>query len=472
MSKDLDRRQFLYGMMVTGGAAMLEKSAAWAQGRTEKAPLPRPRFYWGVGIENCWIAQTDPVKDGKRRLLDVFLQMRHDEKWKADLDLAAEVGVNAIRYSVPWYKAEPKPGVYDWSWIDKPVEYLVNKLKIIPIMDLIHYGTPAWMADGVIDDRFPEAIGKYASALAAHFKGLVNHYSPHNEPGLTCLFCGLTGRWPPYHQKIESWVKIGVRVAKGMTLEAQAIREAIPDVVIVSVDPWFVGSINNFLPASAKDGGAQASEVQPAAAVYPASLAYGKLGPKHPFTDFLTSHGAQAEEIAWFQKHAQLPDILGYNYYPDIFNFAKDGDYTRKGTVPLEQAAHEAAGYVKQGLKTAQAYFKLPVYLTETSAGLKDSAKVAYIQALYDMVQELRRENVPMVGINWWPLFNTIQWDYREKPDNPLVDFIYPGGWNNGLYVIQPQPDGDLKRVKTPAADAYHDVIQRDLGTREGGKKP
>ena len=41
------------------------------------------------------------------------------------------------------------------------------------------------------------------------------------------------------------------------------------------------------------------------------------------------------------------------------------------------------------------------------------------------------------MGVNWWPLFETIQWDYRDKPDKPLVDFIYPGGWNNGLYKIQ-----------------------------------
>ena len=88
--------------------------------------------------------------------------MKHYEHWKQDLQLARDVGVNCIRYSVPWYKAEPKPGVYDWSWIDKPIDNLVNKLKIIPIMDLIHYGTPAWMEDGVIDDRYPEALGAYA----------------------------------------------------------------------------------------------------------------------------------------------------------------------------------------------------------------------------------------------------------------------------------------------------------------------
>ncbi len=98
----MKRRDFLSGL----AAAMACGSRVLAESKRVKAPLASPPFYWGVGIENCWMAQTDPDCDGNRRLLDVFLQMQHYEKWKPDLDLAAEVGVNAIRYSVPWYKAE------------------------------------------------------------------------------------------------------------------------------------------------------------------------------------------------------------------------------------------------------------------------------------------------------------------------------------------------------------------------------
>ncbi|KKK49425.1 hypothetical protein LCGC14_3135190, partial [marine sediment metagenome] len=118
----MNRRDFLSGL-ASATATMACGSRVLAQPKQQKAPLARPPFYWGVGIENCWMAQTDPARDDNRRLLDVFLQMQHYEKWKPDLDLAAEVGVNSIRYSVPWYKAEPKPGVYDWSWIDGPIEY-------------------------------------------------------------------------------------------------------------------------------------------------------------------------------------------------------------------------------------------------------------------------------------------------------------------------------------------------------------
>ena len=300
---------------------------------------------------------------------------------------------------------------------------------------------------------------------------MVNHYSPHNEPQLTCLFCGLTGRWPPYQTSIDAWAKIGVHVAKGIDLEMQTIREAISDAVILSIDPFFdirlerFGSLDRYLLSGSETDVLQ-KELMTAASVYPSSLAYGKISQEHPLAGFLRDHGVTREEIAWFERHSARPDILGTNYYPDIAKFGKEGDYTRKGTVPLDRAALEAATLVKAALANAQAYFSLPVYLTETSAGLTAEAKIAYINALYRMTLDFRAEKFPLVGINWWPLFETIQWDYREKVDRPLVDFIYPGGWNNGLYVIEAEPNEALTRVRTRAADAYQAVIKTDAQYR------
>jgi beta-glucosidase/6-phospho-beta-glucosidase/beta-galactosidase len=457
-----NRREFLEGMALAAGSAALGKSA-WAAPSRAPTPLPNPNFYWGIGIENCWMAQTDPARDGNRRLLDVFLQMQHYDKWKADLDLLPSTGVNCIRYSVPWYKAEPKPGVYDWSWIYKPVEYLVNTLKIIPIMDLIHYGTPVWMPDGVADERFPEAIARYAGAMAAHFQGLVNHYSPHNEPQLTCMFCGLTGRWPPYNKSVEGWVKVGLAAGKGMVLEMGAIRAAVPDAVIVSVDPWMNGVVDQFIQIPREDPRWQ--EVSMASACYPASLAYGKISLDHPFVAFLEKNGAKAGDLTWFERNARKPDLLGYNFYPD-FAYGWDerpdhrsNDYTKGGTVPLPKAAAAAAALLTPGIIQAQHYFDLPVYLTETSAGQSDEARVAYIHALGDWVSELHRQGIPLRGVNWWPLFDTIQWTYREEVALPLKDFIFEGGWNNGLYRTQEGPGGDLKRAPTPAVKAFHDMV-------------
>ncbi len=64
---------------------------------------------------------------------------------------------------------------------------------MIPVIDLIHYGTPLWMDNGVLNYAYAQSISAYAAAFARQFKGLVDHFTPHNEPQLSALFvpsCG------------------------------------------------------------------------------------------------------------------------------------------------------------------------------------------------------------------------------------------------------------------------------------------
>ena len=111
-----NRTEFLPSTLLASTATLLDRKVwSFPLSQPSHTPLPPPCFDWSVGIENCGIARVNPAKDGKRRLLDVYLQMQHYEHWKRDLQLAKDVGVNCIRYSLPWYKAEPQPRVYDWS---------------------------------------------------------------------------------------------------------------------------------------------------------------------------------------------------------------------------------------------------------------------------------------------------------------------------------------------------------------------
>jgi hypothetical protein len=243
-----------------------------------------------------------------------------------------------------------------------------------------------------------------------------------------------------------------------MVLETEAIRAALPDAVIVSVDPFFYGTIEPHLPP-APPGDPLRRDLLRSAAAYPASLAYGKVTADHPLAHFLRAHRLPKADLKWFANRAAKPDILGTNRYPSIRRPPPPA-----GSRPpsVEEAARQGAAIVKEAILDAQIYFDLPVYLSETSDGTTDESKVAFINALYDLVQELRNRRVPIVGVNWWPLFETIQWDYREHPEKPLAEFIYPGGWNNGLYTISPQADGTLRRVRTRAVDAFRAVLARD----------
>lgn len=448
------RRQFLVGLLVAGGATVLP-GCGGAPPSTRKG-AERPAFYWGVGIENTWMVQADPAKDGSRRPLDELALTGHYQRWREDFALAHDLGVNAIRYGLPWHRAEPSPGVYDWSLLDRALTVLVEELGIVPILDLLHYGTPAWMGDGIGDPRFVDSFATYASKLARHVGGLATHFTPVNEPVVVAAMCGNSGVWPPYQSSRASWAALGVRVARAMVLATGELRAANPDAFIVSADPinWLLA--DKLFPAPHL-GAETLEELCAAAGSFPACLAYGRLQTGNVLADYLVQQGVARSDLEWFAAHAALPDVVGYNHYPDIVDFPNGPDFTRGGSLPLGEAALAATKQVEQGLRRAQAYFGLPIYLTETSAGLTGEARAAYATAIGDMVARLRADGVPLVGVNWWPLFEAVQWGYREAPDQPLSDFIKPGGWNNGLHDL----DASLRRVETPAAAAFAAVIAR-----------
>ena len=78
------------------------------------------------------------------------------------------------------------------------------------------------------------------------------------------------------------------------------------------------------------------------------------------------------------------------------------------------------------------------------------------------MIAQLKQEGTPVVGMNWWPLYDSMMWDYRDNTKT-VMECIQPGGWgwNNGLYTIKEHPDGKLVRVRTGAVDAYRKIIAK-----------
>src|SRR5436305_6791387 len=203
-------------------------------------------FRWAVGIENTFVPHT---RSGHRRL-DEYELMDHYRLWRQDLDLAADLGISAIRYGIPWYRVNPKPGVFDWSWTDPVIEYLVTVKGLTPIVDLMHYGTPLWLDNHFVNASYPRRVAEYASRFAERYASLVRHYTPLNEPAVTAAYCGRDGRWPPYLSGDDGFVKVLLGLARGIVLTAEALRAARPDAVLVHVED--VGLETTLTPALAE----------------------------------------------------------------------------------------------------------------------------------------------------------------------------------------------------------------------------
>ncbi len=406
------------------------------------------KFHVGVGIENTWVVDPASRSRSDLRPLDIYALMQHDQQWRSDLQLVRELSVSAIRYSVPWYKANPAPGCYIWDELDRGVDWLLDA-DIVPIIDLLHYTPPTWMHGGLIDEDLPRWFAEYGHAMAKRFHGRINHYTPVNEPQTAAMFAGFQGRWPPYLQGAKGWCQISVRLAETMVRASQALRHACPDAILISADHFWNPAWEKLAEQSGQSTPEHDAIDDLLLSYCAASLAYGRIPPDSTLATFLNGLGCDDERLEWFAHNAQAPDIFGVNFYP----YGWDGSETG---CQLKQDALIAR------CLAVSSVFKLPIYITETSGGATDRQKQMWIDVLREVTAQLRASHVDLRGINWWPRYETVQWDYRENGES-VAECIRPGGWNNGLYRTEPR-GAVLARIPTPAAAAWA-ALARDMAS-------
>ena len=115
----------------------------------------------------------------------------------------SELGVKWVRIQSGWQKTEQKKGEYDFVWLDKIVDSLIDS-GMTPWMCLC-YGNILYdnrcegLAGGmgcppIHNDEMKTAWANYCTAVAKHFLGRVAHFEVWNEPdGEWCWRHGVNG---------------------------------------------------------------------------------------------------------------------------------------------------------------------------------------------------------------------------------------------------------------------------------------
>jgi beta-glucosidase/6-phospho-beta-glucosidase/beta-galactosidase len=398
-------------------------------------------FCWATGIEDTFIPHARPGF----RSLEEYELTQHYDLWEQDIERAASLGVRAIRWGIPWYRVQPSPGRYDWSWTDRVLDAIVNRHGLLPILDLVHYGTPDWLDNSFINCEYPNRVSEYAAAVARRYRGLVQVYTPLNEPLVNADFCGRKGEWPPYLVGDDGFVKVLAAIAKGIVLSVQAIREEDPDATILQVEAaWHYWTLD---PRSqnrvSRDNQRQ---------YLSADLCTGRVNESHPFLPYLIGNGVPLQQLDWFQQNAVTFDILGANFYPWSYGelISRENGELRRRKTPVGASA------VAKVLMDVYEHYDLPVMLTETSANASIDGRKEWMDATIQAVFELRVRGIPIVGYTWFPMMSMIDWAYRVGR-RPLKDYLL----HLGLYDSTFDGGGILQRQETPLVDHYRRYIHQ-----------
>ena len=350
-------------------------------------------------------------------------------RYKEDIQLMKELGVNAFRFSVEWSKVEPKPGEYNEAALahyeDVCKELVANGIK--PVITLYHYTEPIWFSK--MDSFEKRENCKYFVNFCAK---VFEHLHPYTYLWLT--FCSpetavqgwLRGSRPPQkhdmplmvqvlHNVLETHVDI-YRTFKGMEGGNQS-RIGIHKTVF-QLDPWNIANPLDHLACYMGDQLINES-------VYH----FFKTGEFKVHIPFKVNYKKENEYI---KNGGKAMDYMGLSYY--CHNYMSNFKTFREPDANIEpHTAHPQYSIYGEGLYRAIQELSdriakplgIPIYVTENGIGLEEKDENVeptqgnkrtlqgqrYLYALARAIQD----GYDVRGYIHWSLMDNYEWGTFEK---------------------------------------------------------
>lgn len=389
-------------------------------------------FLWCAGIEDTFI--SDPyIKTGKT--LDEYELTDHYRLWKQDFQKVHELGIDALRWGIPWYRVQPKRNSWDWSWSDQVLPYLVEELHIDPILDLMHYGTPLWLENSFLNPDYPQLVEEYTNQVIERYGHLLHMATPFNEPHTAAEFAGRKGQWPPYQKDYSGYLAVYKSIMRGTIRQTRVLQQANITNVQVECSGGSL-TIDPFL----KNQACIETTVQ--------SMFYdfltGDFSDLESVFPFFNDHGLTDRDLSEFTENPPGIDVMGINFYPQ-FSFQ---DISYDGNKQIVRENHLL--WTDDLLKLLHARYEkyhCPMMITETSIRDDNMLKAQWLQEATDVVSGAYRNGFPIHGFTWFPIIDMYDWEYRVN-EGPKEDFQAKFGfWNQ-------------KREAYCCVDQFRSIIQ------------
>ena len=353
----------------------------------------------------------------------------HYRRWRDDLDLMAELGLGAYRFSIAWPRVQPEgrgaPNRAGLDFYDRLVDGLLER-GITPWVTLYHWDLPQALEDrgGWTD---PEITGRFAEFAAVTVERLgdrVGRWITLNEPRTFSLMGYGTGRHAPGRRGWANALRAAHHAHLAHAAAVPAIRAAAPSARVgICHDVAHLG-----LGSSSADGD-------------PALVRYD--GAMHRwFLDPTFGRGYPADLVAWYARHGLLDgieldaagtappiDFLALNYYrrERIVAAPLEAEWGIGARVLPAAGDHTANGWEidPAGLRATlrwvtERYAPSEVALTENGAAFDDVVgpdgavddvdRRRYLAWHVAAAADALADGVPLIGYFAWSLLDNFEW--------------------------------------------------------------
>ncbi len=465
-------------------------------------PFPE-NFLWGAAsaayqVEGAWnedgkgpsnwdLFVRIPGKTFKETTGDVAVD--HYHRYKEDVQLMAEMGMKAYRFSIAWTRILPqgkgKINEKGLEFYDNLINELV-KHNIEPVLTLYHWDLPQALQDeygGWESRKIIEDFTHYSTILFKRFGDRVKYWVSLNEQN---IFTMLGYQWAAHPPGVKD-DKLFYQVNHHANLaNASVIKEFRKYVPGGKIGPSFAYSPAYAATSKPKDILAAENAEEFTSHWWMDVYAWGKY-PEATW-NYLEKNGLapKVEEGDFELLKAGKPDFMGVNYYQTTtyeenpldgvteghFNTSGKKGTTKDRGIPgvfktVKNDNLERTNWdwnidpvgLRIGLRRIQSRYGLPILISENGLGeydkleendvVNDEYRIDYIRTHLVAIQEAISDGVDMLGYCVWSFTDLLSWlnGFQKR-----YGFVYVNQHEEGEH--------DLRRIKKKSFEWYKTVIE------------
>ncbi len=339
----------------------------------------------------------------------------HYNRFREDIDLMADMGIQIYRFGIEWSRIEPAEGAFDPEVIAhyrEEIEYMISR-GIRPMLTLHHFTNPLWFEDmgGFTNKRSVDIFLRFAERMIDALGDLVEDYVTINEPNVYATNSLFYGTWPPEKKSLTALVKAFSNMTlchvKAYEMIHRKRREMGKDVTRVS----FANHLRVFAPKDENKFShrffAKATDWLFQGAITKAMMTGKCLFP------VLKRRGV---------KRGKYYDFIGINYYSrSTVSGISDG--VREGCDKNDlgwEIYHE--GLIDLANKLGKEY-GAPVFVTENgTCDNTDSFRPLFV---YDQLKLISHTDNPIERYYHWSFLDNFEWREGESARFGLVRVDY-----------------------------------------------
>jgi len=437
-------------------------------------------FVWGAATASYQI-EGSPDADGKGK--SIWDQFAHTEgriwnndtgdvacdhylRFKDDVKMMADLGLNSYRFSISWPRIFPAgggtPNTRGLDFYRKLVDEL-HKFSIQPAATLYHWDLPQALQDkGGWENRdTARYFAEYAAYLFESLDLPVSMWITLNEPWVVAVLGNAFGVHAPGQTDFNQALQVSHNLLIAHGLAVNAFRQ------VKRVDEK-IGITLNLAPVQPLT---DSEEDMKAAHRSDGFMNRWFLDPifKGSYPEDMVEIFSRSFKVPLFSEEDSIMvseplDFLGINNYTRVLVESTgddnafmgspvnppDADYTEMGWEVYPEGLYELL------VRVHRDYGPLPLYITENGAAfddqlladgsVNDDKRVAYLRGYIEQCWKAVQEGVPLKGYYLWTLMDNFEWafGYSKRFGIVYIDFE------------------TQKRYPKKSADWYKQVISRN----------